>query len=117
MNSSQASRQSLDIFESQSALEEFAKSLARDFAHDKGRLRRMFSALATCTTPEEAKSVVAFYFYRTNGSFKTLELLYKYFSQSKMTEEYFRTIVVPKLRSLYNYAMYYLLLHRRHGHG
>jgi|GEM_PF-4854722 hypothetical protein len=117
MNSSQASRQSLNIFESQFALEEFAKSLARDFAQDTGRLRRMFSALATCTTPEEAKSVIAFHFYRTNGKFKTLEQLYKYLSKSEITEEYFRMIVVPKLRTLYNYAMYYLLLIRKHAHG
>jgi FPC/CPF motif-containing protein YcgG len=91
-------------------LEDFAKKLAEEFGKDEGRLRRMFSALATCTTPEEARAVIAFHYSRTDGKKRSLKDFFDYLEG--MDEKDYRASVVPKLCTLFNLTMYYLTLSR-----
>jgi hypothetical protein len=111
MGLSQASQTPPQVFRDSRELENFAKRLAEEFGREEGRLKRMFSALAACTTPEEARAVVAFHYYRTKGEKRSLKDLFGYLEG--MEERVYRTSVVPRLRTLYNFAMYYLTLSRR----
>jgi hypothetical protein len=96
------------VFRNAHELESFARRLAEEFRGDEGRLKRMFSALATCTTPEEARAVIAFHYYRTDGKKRSLKDL---FDSLRDVKDY-RASVVPQLRTLYNLTMYYLMLSR-----
>ncbi|MCC6065440.1 MAG: hypothetical protein LM576_05605, partial [Thermofilum sp.] len=106
MGVSQASQTLSNVFRDSRELENFAKRLAEEFRGEEGRLKRMFSALAACTTPEEARAVVAFHYYRTDGKKRALKDLFGYLEG--MDERVYRASVIPKLRTLYNFAMYYL---------
>jgi hypothetical protein len=88
-------------------LEEFSKELANSFKGDEGRLRRMLSALATCTTVEEAKAVIAFHYHRSKSQ-EVKRVLGQLFKElGDIDNEKFREKVVPRLRALYNFTIYY----------
>lgn len=73
----------------------------------KGRLKRIFSQLATCTKVEEARAVVAFHYYRLKdqGKRDILQKLYDYIGGR--SDEEFNAKIKPWLRRLYNFTMYY----------
>ena len=43
------------------SLKEFAKNMARAVRDKEGRVKRLFSELSICTSPYEAKMVIAFH--------------------------------------------------------
>ena len=92
-------------------LEKVAKEMAEVFKRERHgrRLKRLFSSLATCTSIYEAKSVLAFHYHRSRDERikRFLEAWYK--SLSKLNDAQFKEYVMPKLRLLFNYTMYYLM--------
>jgi len=96
-------------------IESIARQMARAFRDEKSRLKRIFSALATCTSAHEARSVLSFHYYRLmdRRQAEACQLLEKLFrSWSGLSDEEFRSRVLPKLRPLYNFTMYYITAHR-----
>jgi len=93
-------------------LEKFALFLAQRFSGEKSRLKRLFSALATCTNSEEARAVVAFHYQRVKSE-EVREALQQLFKSLEVDNEKFRRCVIPKLKPLFNFTMYYMLAQRR----
>lgn len=93
-------------------VEEMAQLLARSFYGEQGRLKRLFSALATCTSSEEARAVIAFHYHRTKSD-EVREALRQLFEKFEVSDEEFRKRILPKLRPLYNFTMYYMLTRQR----
>ncbi|MCC6065314.1 MAG: hypothetical protein LM576_04970 [Thermofilum sp.] len=105
------SRRALSLCEGD--LEEFARFLARCFrGEQRGKLRRLFSALTTCTNSEEARAIVAFYYQRVDNE-RAREALRQLFESLRVDDEKFRRCITPKLRPLFNFTMYYMLVQER----
>ena len=106
-----ASRRALSLCEGD--LEEFARFLAQRFREEqRGRLRRLFSALATCTNSEEARAIIAFHYQRVEDE-RVREALQRLFESLRVDDEKFRRCIAPKLRPLFNFTMYYMLVQGR----
>jgi len=85
-------------------LEDLAKCIARSRIED-GRIKRLFSQLATCTRSSEAKTVIAFHYYRMKGKCPVLRFMF--LSLNSVGEEEYRLKVLPKIRPLFNFIMFY----------
>jgi hypothetical protein len=93
-------------------LEKFALFLAQRFSGEKSRLKRLFSALATCTNSEEARAVVAFHYQRVKSE-EVRGVLQQLFESLEVDNDKFRRCVISKLKPLFNFTMYYMLAQRR----
>ena len=87
-----------------SKLEDLARCIA-DSRIDDGRIKRLFSQLATCTKSSEAKAVIAFHYYRLKGKYPVLKFMF--LSLNNVEDEEYRLKVLPKIRPLFNFVMFY----------
>jgi len=88
------------------SLKEFAKNMARAVRDKEGRVKRLFSELSICTSPYEAKMVIAFHINRL-GRHPLVKPLREILISIPTNIKEFRYNFLPNIRFLYIFIMYY----------